>query len=243
MKKLVFGAIIFLILINVASAPFSCSDNKPINEDIEELNIGERKNINGVYLGLSKADETPVFNRWSAELFIDAQIANLINETPISKEFSDETDFSIILTRSTENEATIKIGNSNKTIKEDNLNEIITYNGRKYGVELFSASDENALIKVFNCNNASAEITKIVEETSETNSGNETENNDSSQNLTINNTQVNITNTTRNNSDNRTGGVAEEKTSKLINFIILSSTALIIIITLFVLIRILKNRE
>jgi hypothetical protein len=274
----VLGIFIFLFLTSTISASYVCP-NDSVKEDLRELNIGKSKNINGLYVGLFKADEISALNRWSAELFIDAQSIILEDNTSVIYNFSDGSGYAVSMLNSSESNAVIKVESSSKIINggeadtigslevfvasvsgnypgtasvnvllgkkrlslsnSNGYNEIITYDKKKYAIELYSASDDNAIVKVFRCNNESIGITEIVGVVNETKSVNETDNrtpnNQTGQNSTDNETGVNATDTTPDSNEGQTGESILDKPNRTRTFLIFGGIIFIIIIFLVIL--------
>lgn len=127
---------------------------------------------------------------------------------------------------------------------KDNSEESVTVNGKKYLVTLFSASNENALIKVFKCNNGDSTVQVIEDAPVVNNTNTNTTVNDSGQNNTVgnNNSSLNETiNQTSNNSDSQPGDQAKNYDSTIrIGFIVVLVLALMIFFYLFI--RYMKSR-
>lgn len=122
MKKEAFLFLIIIFLIISVSAYYVCSDKSLVKDDSRKIKIGEAKTINGLLLGLANADESAAVNRMNAELIIDAQLANLTNQSnSASINFTDGKNHNIILVNSTESEANIKIDGNIKLIGEGEI--------------------------------------------------------------------------------------------------------------------------
>src|SRR3989344_294970 len=296
MRGVVISVFLMLMLAGFASASFICADNKTIKQDVTDLSVGQVKTANSLYLGLSKALETPVFKRMDAEVLIDAQKLDLINGTASYALFSDGTNQSVTLVNSTNSAATITIGSGTKSIYEgseeplggfeifvvnsddmgnvkiligrsklvlsnlDNPSDLITYNNKKYAVEIFSASDDNALIRVYKCANDSITIIEKVEvvnttqpahqngtanqTVNDTNAQSNSSVNNTNNNASINNNSaVNSTNSPPGNNSDVNENVGEGKFDKILKYIIIGGIGLIAIIFIIVLIRTIRDKE
>ncbi|MBU0957202.1 MAG: hypothetical protein KKF56_00145 [Nanoarchaeota archaeon] len=282
---------IFIILsINLVIASYECDDSSNLSSDQNEIEIGDRKTINGLGIGLVFSDETPQMNKYSADLILDAKKLTITNETPAENVEFITTTVTISLINSTDTNAIIAVGSSTGTIDEseqaeigskniylssvdettatiiigttklslsntDNPSEILTLNGSEYLLELFSASDDNAIVKVKKCDNTSASIIEISQPTinnsinnqsSQNQSNNQSsQNNNQSQNNGNNNTDTNTT--TINITDNNLTNLSES-----INFsavlkksypyvLIFIGVVILIIVIIFVLRKALKK--
>ena len=226
MKKEMFGLILLALLVSFVSASYECSDGSQISLDQEEIALGYRESINGIGLGLIESDETPVYNKYSAELITDAKLFSLDNnenETNLDFKSGEKT---IVFTNLTNNVARITLGSDSGEIEEGSivsigsfivyltnaegeypegaasirgivgveqvsLNngnpfKIVTFNEKKYLLELYSASDANAIVKVQKCE--SGELVEIADEV-------EAEVNDSAEDLVNQTTEDSVNQT------------------------------------------------
>ena len=133
----------------------------------------------------------------------------------------------------------------------DNPVELLTFDGKKFLVELIAASDFDALIKVKKCGNGSIEINEVADNinTDPPPENNETINNETSQNdtdATGNNTETNATsnNQTDNTNNDSTADINGEEIgiSGLARVLTYGGVVVVILIILFLTIRYLKNR-
>jgi hypothetical protein len=283
MKRGIFifaiSLIVFIFLfMNFISAAYVCSQNSTVKEDIKEIILGKTKLIEGISLGLIRADEAAAIKRVDVDLFVDAQSATLNDNTLIPITFMNGKVSNISLISSTEGQANIKIDSNNKnlsvgdieTIGEfdvflfssdgvypgtasvmvvvgkdsvslnnmNNPSKIVTVEGKEYGLELFSASDTNALIKVSRCDNETSKLTWVIVNKSEQNItlNNETigdlnATNNSTINNTVDNSTINATNTTGNNNQ---GAIQENAKSNGIPMIYFYIGIPVVVILIFV---------
>jgi len=163
-------------------------------------------------------------------------------------------DFDVILIRAEGNypgiaEVEVMIGKDKVSLSnKDSISKIVAFEGRDYGVELFSASDDNALIKVSKCLNVSTELIWTEDEVE-----NITVNDTGEQNETINETgnetngTENILNESSNESElNGTGndGVVGENQEKSVipNFVFYIIIGIITIIIFLLIARYVKGK-
>lgn len=221
MKKMVILFFLMIILINLVSAIYKCSNESSMLEDQKEIEINERKTINNLGVGLIYSDEAKVTGKITTELLIDVKKVLLSNETPFEDIELLSGKYTVTLLNLTDNTAEIEIDGSSKLINKEevgditnlkaylvstegvdeggnriaeimigmnkiildnkeNSNKIITINKVDYLLELFSASDENANIKVKKCKTGKiVEIEEKLENISEENT------NSSNNNVTI----------------------------------------------------------
>ena len=287
MKGALILVIVLILSFSLISAYYACSEGT-INENSRELDIGNSKNINGIYLGLARSDETAVINRMNVELFFDSVSVTLTDNSPVIIEFMGEKEYNISLVNSTDNYARINVDGDEELIDEEEINQvggfevfltssegnypgtasvkvmigksrfplsnldeqskIVTFEGRDYGVELFSASDQDALIKVSKCSNISTELIWTEDEVE-----NITVNDTGEQNETINETgnetngTENILNESSNESElNGTGndGVVGENQEKSVipNFVFYIIIGIITIIIFLLIARYVKGK-
>ncbi len=193
MKKM--GVLLFfitIVLINLISAAYKCSNETSMLEDQEEIEVNERKTINGLGVGVIYSDEAKVTGKITAKLLVDTKKVLLSNETFFEDIELLSGDHAVSLINLTDNTAEIKIDGSSKLINKEELDsiadlkvyfvgtegtdsggnsiakvligiseiildnkensaKIVTINEADYLLELFSASDDNAIIKVKKC--------------------------------------------------------------------------------------------
>ncbi|MBI2045201.1 hypothetical protein HYT23_04025 [Candidatus Pacearchaeota archaeon] len=115
MKKTVLFALILLsVSLNVVSAGYMCADNSSLIHDSREISVGEKKNVNGLAVGVSYAEERTATNRINAIVIADAQLVNLTNTSSFSGEFTDKTTYSISLVNISNEGTGLKVGSSTK---------------------------------------------------------------------------------------------------------------------------------
>jgi hypothetical protein len=293
-ERLIIIGVFIILIINMISASYVCSDGGSLKEDNKNIGLGKTRIINGILLGLANAEESLALHRIGVDLIIDAQLVNLNNESSSSTiNFTDGKSQTITLITSTENEANIKIGESSKLIEEGdidtindmkiilissqgfypgeadvnvmlgkdvislsnygNISKIIKVYEKDYIIELSSVSNDNAAIKVKRCNNASAKLIEIIDNTSLNVS--ETQNNT---NPILNNTnQTNQNNQSLNQSQNYIGNQSNSsgnnqevsqnkdmtKSEKIIRYISFFAIIIFVIIGLTLGIRYIKNKN
>ena len=124
MKKEMFLLIILILLLPLISAKLSCSDNSQVIWDKREINEGSVKTINGIRMGLSKAEEFNVIKTFSADLILDAVKLSLSNETlPEESEISGKM-YVVSLVNVTDTLAKINVNGQSKEIEEGELETI-----------------------------------------------------------------------------------------------------------------------
>jgi hypothetical protein len=127
---LFFLLLIFLAL-DLTSAAYKCEDNSTLIKDLDEIDLGGKKTVNGLFLGLAFVDEIPIINRYNIELFVDPQIIKLRNTSAVSGEFSDKTTYSVALVNLTSEELKISVGGKSSVVEEK---ERITLGGLELAV-------------------------------------------------------------------------------------------------------------
>ncbi len=187
---------LFLVLISfsfisaVSAVDVSCSDGGNVSSDFKEVDIGEKKAINGLGIGVISADEVAVMNRFLAEIIIDAGKSTVSNSTYL--DYVDLSDgqhtitfinatgenafididgstgslnlgdkatigsFSVFLSEITGDSANpgvkILMGKSTASLSNyENPADKVTTSKGDYVVELYSASDGSATLKVYSC--------------------------------------------------------------------------------------------
>ncbi len=111
---------IIILVINLVSASYNCSNDSTMTQDQDEIKLGEKETINGLGLGLVYADETAVFSRIIAEIIVDAKQVLLSNETSSEEVELLSGDYTISLINLTDNVAIIKVeGNSESITKAE----------------------------------------------------------------------------------------------------------------------------
>ena len=109
MKKRILLVLLIAISINLVSSAYKCSDESSLTKSQNEIDINNRKSINGISLGLIGADETPATNSFSAELISDASKFSLTdqkNSTQIELKTGEST---LALTNLTNNVAVLRV--------------------------------------------------------------------------------------------------------------------------------------
>lgn len=180
----------FLFFINPVSASYNCSNETSFIEDQKEIELYEKKTINGIELGLINSYEIPRKNLAAAELMIDAEKFSLANLTPSQKVPLASGEYNLSLNniagkvakigvsgviKSIDEKDTVTINGldvfvfnmqgaypgegslegivgKEKIILSSDKNEVIELNGTDYLLELYLASDSNAIINVKKCN-------------------------------------------------------------------------------------------
>src|SRR3989344_6284780 len=120
MKKKVLEFIILMVVLTASitsvSASYSCSNGSSISEDMDEIDTGEKQTIGGLGIGLIHAEDIAAFNRFTAELMIDAKRVSLDNQTNSEEINLLSGDYNINLVNSTDENAIIKVGSSSKSV-------------------------------------------------------------------------------------------------------------------------------
>lgn len=128
MKKKVSGFIIFIVSlivsISLVSASYSCSNGSSITEDLDEINVGEKQTINGLGIGLIESDDIAVFDRFTAELMIDAKRVSLDNQTNSEEIELLSGSYNISFVNATDDNAKIKVGSNYESIEKKETREI-----------------------------------------------------------------------------------------------------------------------
>jgi len=209
----------------------TCSNDTEVSQSTKEVNTGSRRNVNGLGIATSRADEISVYNRITADLIIDAEHLSLTNQTSPQEIELLIGEYTVNLIRTEASTATIDIDGSSEEITEgeietikglevaltkvehsDNIEEIsaeiligsqqlslsndenpsekVIVEGKSFIIDLISASDSSATVRVSKC--ATGEI--IEESSDETQEDtNVTDSPDNNQTTDINNTEGNIT--------------------------------------------------
>lgn len=204
--EVILFSVFIILTISFISASYECADGSSMTEGQREVDVGDRKSINGLSLGVMNADETPVFNTYSAELLIDARKFSLTdgtNTTDVELVSGEKTitmfnlssnlarigvdgtienveegtpttigSFLIFLSSMVgeyPGTATIEgiIGKEEITLDNDVTMGVVSLGGVDYLLELFSASDTNAIVNVKKCSDETIKIVEIQDEVDE----------------------------------------------------------------------------
>ena len=275
MKKEALLLLIFILTITIASATYECSNSSEMTTDQEEININQRKSVNGLGIAVTYADEVAAIGRITAELLINAQKVLLSNSTLSEEVKLLSKDYTVTLINASDSTASIDVEGDTESLEEgetatiedakvylinaadssgseeteliiatnqlsldnnENQEKLITID-TEYLIELFSASDSNAIIIVKKC--TSGEFVEISDTLPpEINSTNVTITNTTGMNTTTQNTT--ITNSTGENNQTPTNLTTQnnESTGKptidtktvIITSSIISSTILAIVL-------------
>ena len=117
MKKGILLVLLIAISINLVSSAYECSDGSPLSKSQNEININNRRAINGLSIGLISADETPAVNSFYAELIVDAttfSLTNSENSTNIELKSQEST---LTLINLTNNIAVLKVDGSSNSFE------------------------------------------------------------------------------------------------------------------------------
>ena len=199
--------VLFISLISLISAvtEYECSNGSILLEDRDEIQLHDRRSINGLGLGLTFADETTAIGTYKVNLITGAQKFQLTDTEPaveliikgeeletitmhnlslekikldvsdkyeeIEKGDTDSVGEYLVFISTASGEypnATANvvgiIGDKEFSLDQSQISQIITFDERDYVLELFSASDSNAIITVKKCEDENDEIIEVQEE-------------------------------------------------------------------------------
>jgi hypothetical protein len=226
MKKEAISLFILILAFPLISAQTTCSDGNSVVSSQKEIEENSVKVIKGMGIGVIRAAEVPLFQRFTADLIIDAEHVSLSNETSTKELNLLAGNYDISLNDTSQSGVTIEVDGSSKSIEEDevkrvgglfvlltefehstetpnakviagtdqfilsndeNPSEITNLDDDSYLIELFSASDNSASIKVSRCDDSD-----IIEETTVEKPENQTiqETNQSNENKTKGNQSI-----------------------------------------------------
>ena len=202
MKRWCFLILLVLFFMPFISAKAICSDGNSSVSDIKGIDVGEVGTIMSVKIGVINSDEALVFNRYTADVFIDSGKASVSNGT--SKEILlNAGNYNVSFVSATDKKAKVKIGSDEGSVEledyavigslnvyllsvegasgddlgnavvligvnkvsfsnDKNPSEILTIGGKKYLVELFSASDSEASFIVSSCGSGEVQEEAII---------------------------------------------------------------------------------
>jgi len=202
---IIFVILLLAVSVNLISALYTCSNGGTFVEEVHEIDMWNRRTINGIGIGLIDADEIPALNKLTVELILDAKKVSLNNQTFSEDITVDGKEYTISLVNSTVSEVKIDIDGSSKTLVEKELNTInglevllvsteseypresvilvgkekvalsipgnpsviVKVSEKDYVLELFSASDNDATIKVKKCDKGNLTEIEDIEEDEE----------------------------------------------------------------------------
>jgi len=279
---LIYGLLVFLFFINLASASYLCSDNTTLTTDTREIDLGDEKTINGLIIGLVEVEERPATNRIMARILVDSKLMIVVNNSSAQTGlFTDGTSYSISVVNITGEGINVKVGSTTKLMeigetgsvdgkfisiinyvgtypgwfnvsfmvgKNESylaswevMGEIFKINSKNYLVSLMSASNNDAIIKVSKCQNASMEIKELASNNSAplNQSSNET--------ADINNTSIDNS-TIANNTGNVDGNGNEsinsnQKTESFLKIGTYIGGALTILVILFIIFKYMQKKK
>ena len=206
------GAIIILLVLCIslislvsAATEYECSNGSTLLEDRDEIQLNDRRSINGLGLGLTFADETTAIGTYRVNLITGAQKFQLTDSEPaveltikgeeletitmhnlslekvkldvsdkyeeIEKGDTDSVGEYLVFIGTASGEypnATANvvgiIGDEELSLDQSQISQIITFDEIDYVLELFAASDSNAIITVKKCEDENDEIVEVQEE-------------------------------------------------------------------------------
>lgn len=191
MEKRVFVllSLVFLI-VNFASASYICANDTQIISGTNEIELGDKESINGLFVGMSYGDLIRVYGYYEAELIIGAQTFSLTDSQPSYEVEFEDIYYNVSLVNVSEEYVSISIDgntmNYEKNIwkehkgfvvslndiqgefpgsasvdvligeKKANLSnsapqQVITYKGKEYLIELVSSSQSYCIVKISYC--------------------------------------------------------------------------------------------
>ena len=109
MKKGILLVLLIAISINLVSSVYECSDGSQLSKSQNEIDINNKRSINGLSLGLIGADETPATNSFSEELILDASKFSLTNSENSTKIELKTGESTLSLTNLTNNIAVLRV--------------------------------------------------------------------------------------------------------------------------------------
>ena len=279
---LIYGLLVFLFFINLASASYLCSDDTTLTTDTREIDLGDEKTINGLIIGLVEVEERPATNRIMARILVDSKLMIVVNNSSAQTGlFTDGTSYSISVVNITGEGINVKVGSTTKLMeigetgsvdgkfisiinyvgtypgwfnvsfmvgKNESylaswevMGEIFKINSKNYLVSLMSASNNDAIIKVSKCQNASMEIKELASNNSAplNQSSNET--------ADINNTSIDNSTIANNTGDVDGNGNesinSNQKTESFLKIGTYIGGALTILVILFIIFKYMQKKK
>lgn len=127
MGKEVLVLCLVFFMTSFIHAEYRCSDDSQIITDFDEVKIGDTENVNGITLGLARAQISPLSKYLSVLLYIDGKEVTLTDIEPWKLvQFTDSSLYNFSLMNSSGEIAHIKINGSSANIE---YKEYTTLNG------------------------------------------------------------------------------------------------------------------
>lgn len=130
MRGVFVFALLFVMIIGLASAEYGCSDGSSMNKTSEEISLGNAEVVNGASIGLAKS-EGSIESYVELNVFLEVKEFVLTSNATNTSKFNGE-DYDIKLLNSSDNDAKIDIDGESATIEEK---EIGTLNGLEVMVD------------------------------------------------------------------------------------------------------------
>lgn len=119
-------SLVLVLSLDLSSALLtSCSDNSTLTTDTKEIEEGKVKSVNGLYVGVERADDAPVFRKIFADLLLDAQVAILENNVSANVSISSAS-YTISLVSATDTRAVIRVNSANSDEIEEGDSETVS---------------------------------------------------------------------------------------------------------------------
>lgn len=111
--------LVIVLMVNFASAAYVCSLNSSLTQEKKDIDVGEEKLVNGLFLGIAKSRVTLAVKRYEADALIYFAGVKLTDEKPTQTlEFSNDANVSVNLLNVSEEGIRLTIGSSTVTIEE-----------------------------------------------------------------------------------------------------------------------------
>jgi len=137
---LLIFSLIFCISIVSAAQKFiyNCTNGSELIENTKEIDLYDRKSVNGIGIGVTNADEISALARFIAEVIVDARQVELSNETISQIVNISGRIINVTLVNATDDSATIRIGQKNYYFNEKELTsagnyEVFVYRANEAG--------------------------------------------------------------------------------------------------------------
>jgi len=122
-KEAVFAISLFVILISISfvSAEIEVSCSGTLSSDLKEIEVGNKRTINGIGIGVTNADEINVLSRLTADLFIDASKAIVSNSTYFQDVDLSDGSHTITFINASSGKAWINVDGTAQEIEEGDV--------------------------------------------------------------------------------------------------------------------------
>lgn len=147
-KSLILLSLLLVLSLTLVTAAPECSDGSEPDSSLRGLDVGERRSINGVGIGLIDSDEIYVLRRFTAEIILEAKKISLSNETPEIEIELDSEDITIRLLGVTSDLVEVEVDDSSRKIEEGEVDSVGGFDVMVLSFSGNNASDMEATLLV-----------------------------------------------------------------------------------------------